>query len=85
VAKDSPRITDGELQGLVESWGSETCCLGGFQEKDKLLAHPKTNCISPPHIQISGTTGTSKGTGFCGQMKLTFASKPIRCVWCKQG
>ncbi len=46
VAKDSPRITDGELQRLVESkWQKDkqikknsnsrcitTCCLGGFQE-----------------------------------------------------
>ncbi len=49
MAKDSLRITAGELQKIVESRGQKTlkqtnstyistCCLGGF-----LLAHPKTN------------------------------------------
>ncbi len=46
MAKDSQRITAGELQRLVESWGQKsppkkkknspyitTCCSGGFQEK----------------------------------------------------
>ncbi len=54
MAKDSPRITAGELQRLVESWGQKpkkkksnipyitTCCSGGFQEKI-VLTHPKTN------------------------------------------
>ncbi len=46
MAKDSPRITAGELQNIVESRGQKTlekklsnspyittCCSGGFQEK----------------------------------------------------
>ncbi len=78
MAKDSPRITAGELQRLVESWGQKP--------KKKKIKHPlyhhmlfgegfKKNC---PHssknklqqIQLSDTTGTSNGTGFYGQMKL---------------
>jgi len=87
VAKDSSR-TDGELQRLVESWGSEsllkksnnpcipTCCLRGFKEK----------CSSKnklQHVQWSDMTGSSNGTGFCGQMKLRkelFGSKHTRWV-----
>ncbi len=54
VAKDSPRITAGELQRLVESWGQKpkkkksnipyitTCCSGGFQEKLSSLIQKQT-------------------------------------------
>ncbi len=77
MAKDSPRITAGELQRLVESWGQKpkkkksnipyitTCCSGGFQEKLSSLIQNKLQ-----QIQLSDTTGTSNGTGFYGQMKL---------------
>ncbi len=88
MAKDSSRITAGELQRLVESWGQKP--------KKKKIKHPlyhhvvregfKKNC---PHssknklqqIQLSDTTGTSNGTGFYCQMKLKkelFGSKPTR-------
>ncbi len=89
MAKDSPRITAGELQRLVESWGQKP--------KKKYIKHPlnhhmlfgrvsRKNC---PHssknklqqIQLSDTTGTSNGTGFYCQMKLKnelFISKPTR-------
>ncbi len=89
MAKDSPRITAGELQRLVESWGQKP-------KKKKNQTSPisphvvregfKKNC---PHssknklqqIQLSDTTGTSNGTGFYGQMKLKkelFGNKPTR-------
>ncbi len=88
MAKDSPRITAGELQRLVESWGQKpkkkksnipyitTCCSGGFQEKFSSLIQNKLQ-----QIQLSDTTGTSNGTGFYCQMKLKkelFGSKPTR-------
>ncbi len=47
--KDSPRITAGELQKVVEAWGQKaikkaptSCYSNRFQEKN-LLAHPITN------------------------------------------
>ncbi len=54
VAKDSPRITAGELQRLVESWGQKAYkkisnkplyhqMLFGRVSRKILLAHPKTN------------------------------------------
>jgi len=54
VAKDSSRITDGELQRLVESWGQKTPkkvikqplhphMLFERVSRKILLAHPKTN------------------------------------------
>ncbi len=54
MAKDSPRITAGELQRLVESSGQKpkkkksnipyitTCCSGGFQEKLSSLIQKQT-------------------------------------------
>jgi len=75
VAKDSSRITDGELQRLVESWGQKaylkksdnpyitTCCLRGFQEKSSSLIQEQTLANS-----VSDTTGSSNGTSFCGQI-----------------
>ncbi len=54
MAKDSSRITAGELQRLVESWGQKpkkkksnipyitTCCSGGFQEKLSSLIQKQT-------------------------------------------
>ncbi len=73
MARDSLRITAGELQKKIEFRGQKTfdkklsksiyittCCLGGFQ-KNKKRFHQKTNL---QHIQLSDTTGT----GFYGQM-----------------
>ncbi len=76
MAKDSPRITAGELQRLVESWGQKP--------KKKNQTSPKSPHVvregfkeNSPHssknklqqIQLSDTTGTSNGTGFYCQMK----------------
>ncbi len=78
VAKDSPTITAGELQRLVESWGQKP-------KKKKNQTSPKSPHVvregfkknSPhssknklQHIQLSDTTGTSNGTGFYCQMKM---------------
>ncbi len=89
MAKDSPRITAGELQRLVESWGQKP-------KKKKNQTSPKSPHVvregfkkNSPHssknklqqIQLSDMTGTSNGTGFYGQMKLKkklFGSKPTR-------
>ncbi len=79
MAKDSSRITAGELQKKVEfrdqktlkklsnSTYITTCCLGGLQEKnqEKKMLSSKNNL---QHIQLSDTTGTSNETGFYGQM-----------------
>ncbi len=77
MAKDSPTITAGELQRLVESWGQKP--------KKKNQTSPKLPHVvresfkkNSPHssknklqqIQLSDTTGTSNGTGFYGQIKL---------------
>ncbi len=85
VAKDSPRITAGELQRLVESRGQKP--------KKKIKQAPTSPHVvregfkknssknKLQHIQLSDTTGTSNGTGFYGQMKLKkelFGSKPTR-------
>ncbi len=79
--KDSPRITAGELQRLVESWGqkpkniyiyiyqtaptSSHVVWEGFKKNS-----PRSSKNKLQHIQLSDTTGTSNGTGFYGQMKL---------------
>ncbi len=89
MAKDSPRITAGELQRLVESWGqkpkkniyqtapkSPHVVREGFKKKSP---HSSKNKLQ--QIQLSDTTGTSNSTGFYGQMKLKkllFGSKPTR-------
>ncbi len=75
MVKDSPRITAGELQLLVESWGQKaneknssyitTCYLGGFQEKLFWLIQKQ----SPAYSVLSDTTGTSNSTGLYGHMK----------------
>ncbi len=78
MAKDSPRITAGELQRLVESWGqkpkkniyqtspiSPHVVQEGFKKNSP---HSSKNKLQ--QIQLSDTTGTSNGTGFYGQMKL---------------
>ncbi len=77
MAKDSPRITAGELQRLVEYWGQKpkkkksnipyitTCFREGFK---KNCPHSSKNKLQ--QIQLSDTTGTSNGTGFYCQMKL---------------
>ncbi len=91
MAKDPPRTTAGELQKIVESRGQKTlktiCQTAptspyvvweGF--KKIILAHPKTNSS----ILLSDTTGTSNGTGFCGQKKIWsefFSSKHSSWVW----
>ncbi len=58
MAKDSPRITAGELQRLVEYWDQKakkkksnspyitTYCSGGFQEKLSLLIQKQTQTYS---------------------------------------
>ncbi len=58
MAKDSPRITAGELQKIVESRGQKTlkkksnipyittCCLGGFQEKFSSLIQKQSPAYS---------------------------------------
>ena len=75
--KDSPRITAGELQRLVESRVSESLkkyqtaptspqvVREGFK-KNPLLSF-RNNL---QHIQLSDTTGSPNGTGFCGQIKI---------------
>ncbi len=78
MAKDSPRITAGELQRLVESWGqkpkkyiyqtapkSPHVVREGFKKNSPYSSKNKLQ-----QIQLSDTTGTSNGTGFYGQMKL---------------
>ncbi len=86
MAKDSQRITAGELQRLVESWGQKP--------KKKNQTSPTSPHVvregfkkNSPHshnlqqIQLSDTTGTSNSTGFYCQMKLKkelFGSKPTR-------
>ncbi len=81
MAKDSPRTTAGELQKIVESLGQKTLeknvkqhlhhhVLLGMVSRKIILAHPKTNS-SIFSYQTQVMTGTSNGTGFYGQMKLT--------------
>ncbi len=78
MAKDSSRITAGELQKKVEfqktfkkkknqtAPTSPHIVWEGFKKKkEKKMLSPKTNL---QHIQLSDTTGTSNGTGFYGQM-----------------
>ncbi len=77
MAKDSPRITAGELQRLVESWGQKpkkkksnipyitTCCSGGFQEKLSSLIQKQT-----PANSVVRHDWNFKCTGFYCQMKL---------------
>ncbi len=92
MAKDSPRITAGELQKIVESRGQKTlkrnCQTAptsphvvreGFKKNS-----PQSSKNNLQHIQLSDTTGTSNGTGFYGQMKLKnelFSSKHSRWLW----
>ncbi len=74
VVKDSPRITAGEYQKIVESRGQKTFKNGqtapthvvweGFKKN-----YPRSSKNNLQHIQLSDTTGTSNGTGFYGQMK----------------
>ncbi len=77
MAKDSPRITAGELQRLVESWGqkpkkkNQTSPISPHVVREgfkKNCPHSSKNKLQ--QIQLSDTTGTSNGTGFYGQMKL---------------
>ncbi len=73
----TPRTTAGELQKIVESQVQKTLrkivklapaspfvVWEGF--KKKYLSSSKNKL---QHIQLSHTTGTSNGTGFCGQIK----------------
>ena len=74
MAKDSPRVTAGELQKIVESRGQKTL-------KKKIQTAPTSTHVvwegfkknSPSssknklkHVQLSDTTGTSNRTGFYG-------------------
>ncbi len=77
MAKDSPRITAGELQRLVESWGqkpkkkNQTSPISPHVVREgfkKNFPHSSKNKLQ--QIQLSDTTGTSNGTGFYCQMKL---------------
>ncbi len=59
MAKDTPRITAGELHKIVEAQGQKkkkkkentsnstytTCCLGGFQEKKREKKSRKENAL----------------------------------------
>ncbi len=78
MTKDSPRITAGELQKIVESQGqkilkkncqtvptSPHVVWEGFKKNS-----PRSSKNKLQHIQLSDTTGASNGTGFYGQMKL---------------
>ncbi len=77
MTKDSPTITAGELQRLVESWGqnppppknqtspkSPHVVREGFKKNSPHLSKNKLQ-----QIQLSDMTGTSNGTGFYCQMK----------------
>ena len=60
MAKDSPRITDGELQRLVESWGQTTptsphVVWEGFKKNP-----PRSAKIKLQHIQLSDMTELQK-------------------------
>jgi len=49
---------------------------------------PRSSKNKLQQIQVSDMTGSSNGTGFCGQIKLKkelFGSKHTRWVWCTQG
>ncbi len=77
MAKDSPRITAGELQRLVESWGQKAekknqtaptsphVVREGFRKNS-----PGSSKNKLQHIHLSDTTGTSNSTGFYSPMKL---------------
>ncbi len=95
MAKDSPRITAGELQNIVESRGQKTLekncqtvptsphvVREGFKKYS-----PSSSKNKLQHIQLSDMTVTSNGTGFYAQMKLKnelFSSKHSRWVWCNR-
>ncbi len=77
MSKDFSRITAGELQRLVGSWGqkpkqiyikqaptSPRVVWEGFKKND-----PRSSKNNLQQIQLSDTTGTSNGTDFYGQMK----------------
>ncbi len=79
MAKYSPMTTAGELQKIVESQGQKTFLFlnqtspssphvfcEGFNKKT-----PRSSKTNLQHIQLSDTTGTSNGTGFCCQIKQT--------------
>ncbi len=74
MAKDSPRITAGELQRLVESWGQKPKKY--IYQTSPTSAHVVREGFSSliqkqsPANSVSNTTGTINGTGFYGQMKL---------------
>ncbi len=78
VAKDSPRITAGELQRLVESWGQKPKkkkikhplyhhMLFGRVSRKIVLTHPKTNSSK---FSCQTRLELQNGTGFYCQMKL---------------
>ncbi len=76
MAKDSSRITAGELPKKVEFRGQKTLKI--YQTFTTSTPHvvwegfkknsPSSSKNKLQHIQLSDTTGTSNGTGFYGQM-----------------
>ncbi len=64
MAKDSPRITAGELQRLVESQGQKTLKIIVKQHLLIFIVKksPSSSKNKLQHIQLSDTTGTSNGT-----------------------
>ncbi len=76
MAKDSSRITAGELQKKVESRGQKNFkkiikhhhMLFGRASRKKSRKENAFTENNLQHIQLSDTTGTSNGTGFYGQM-----------------
>ncbi len=76
MAEDYTRTTAGELLKIVESRGQKTfkknltaptsphVVWEGFKKN-----YPSSSKNKLQHIQSSDTTGSSNGTGFCGQMK----------------
>ncbi len=81
MAKDSPRTTAGELLKIVESWGQKNFTKNKLVKQHlphhKLFRRvsirnaPSSSKNNLQHIKLLGMTGTSNGTGFYGQIKLT--------------
>ena len=95
VAKDSPRVTAGELQKIAESLVQKTVkknCQTEPTSTHFVWEGYKKNSPSSfknklKHIQLSAKTGTLHGNGFYDQMKLKnelFSSKHSRWVWWTQ-
>ncbi len=70
MAKDYPRTTAGELQKTFFFYQTSPTSPHVFWEVFKKKT-PRSSKNKLQHIQLSDTTGTSNGTGFCGQIKQT--------------